>query len=292
MKRLTKKHALALFYAIDAVLLLLIVLAFIPKTCTQKSLESSLLNPSHKDKISRIEFSKNTSEGRESLVLEKKDDASFWIGRDSYSSFNYSWPCDQQSVNKLLSEVFAPQTLLVKAESERFWKRLGIDDENSFCISFYDLASEKIVSLNFGYDDLLSQKISVRSTFSPVVYEARSSIKPFLKTDESFWADPFIYPQCATNYSRTESERLLRHGELSALEPNDGLVPDAVLKKDFENGSQVRFSLYKMKDEYLVIPVFFAGPAFSSCDKKNLEELNYRFLISEWTKQRLVEETK
>ncbi len=292
MKKISEKKALLFFYAFDLILLVLALLALMPKGKSKGSVERSIVSKEMLPLVEKITLSKPDANGRESLEFSREKESSYWTGSDSFSAFHYRWPADNQAVEHLLSELTDLQLLEVKAKGKKYFKRLGLDESHSFVISLWAGDEKLLTTVSFGYDDLLTQKISLVIDQDENVYEGKASIKTYLKTIESFWSDPFVYPQCLTGYNRLESEKLLRHGELCILEPAENIQPDLVLKKDFENGSEAKFSLYAYNNEFVVIPVFKAGPAFSEKDKSLLEGLNYRYLLSEWTVNRLKEETK
>lgn len=289
MKKISGKRALLFFYAFDFILALILVLSFLPLNGRNRAetMESALLNPARADDISRIVISRK---GQGSVTIFREPNVRFWTGSDSRSDDRLLWPADYQTVENLVSVLTSTATFYVKARKLSAWDNLGVDEKNAVCVQAYDSDGAVLAWLYFGFDDPLTQRLAFRTWSAQTVYETDLRIKSFLSTDESFWADPFIFPQCVTEYSRAREEGILRRGRLAAISPREGLEPGRIVRTDFENGAGASLKIYSKDDEFVVIPSFSAGPAFPAEEKDALEKLNYRYTISAWTLERLLGE--
>jgi hypothetical protein len=117
-----------------------------------------------------------------------------------------------------------------------------------------------------------------------------SAIMTFLSADESFWADPFLYPLCLTGLGRNEAELQLRRGRLENIRPRDGLVADYTERMSFGNGAELVFRIYRKDAAYIVIPALTPGPAATTEERDAVQSINYRYGISGVTLDRLREE--
>ena len=285
MKKLSQKQGYLIFFAFDALLLLLLLISFLPffgkKTSSLQTQNSALLHPESKEKVKQITISNPNSELENQIRLEKYGD--IWLGSNAASRFTFFWPVDSQVLDGLFEKVCKVQSFSVLAEKVSSWKELGVEEKNAIRLTFYDENSNILSSVFFGHDDALNAKIAFRTWTHQTVYASDSEIQPYLTTDTAFWVDPFIFPQSVTEYSRTEAEKLLRHGQLENISPAGHLSADFSFHKDFENGAEANFSVYKKDDAYIVLPTFKAGPAFSEKNAEAISKINYRYRISAWT---------
>lgn len=288
MKKITLKHGVLFFYIFDGILLLLFIIGFLPFTKKNKvpSVPSALLNPNYESKVSAIKISAPNA----SISLKKGDE--FWIGTSLASNGKYIWPADVQNITNLINSAKQIMTVQVKTENVSSWKSLGVDDEQATCVTFYDDNRNILSQIFFGFKDSLSLKLYFRTWTKNTVYEGLSFIENFLSTEESFWADPFLYPQCITGYDRRKSESLFRRGQIQNIGFKEGLSVDFNLQKYFENGSNILFNIYKNDKEFIVIPSLKTGPALSQKDAELVSSINYRYSISSVTLDRLLEDIK
>lgn len=284
MKKLSLKQGILFFYLFDIILVSILLLSFLPVFNKNKevSTPTALLNPNYINQISSISI--KNSDAR--IKLEKGD--RYWTGSSTASKDKYSWPADVQIINNLIEESSKLIKVQTKSDNISSWKALGVDEQQSTSITFYDDAGSILSQLFFGFKDNLSLKLYFRTWSKKTVYETVSSMDDFLNTDESFWADSYLYPQMVTDYDKNTSESLLRRGKLQNITPRDGLPVDFNLTKDFENGSTINFAIYKKDEEFIVIPTFKSGPATAEKDKQLIENLNYRYSISSWTLENLL----
>ncbi len=276
MKKITLKHGLLFFYIFDGILLLLFIFAFLPfaKKNKEPSVPTALLNPNYETEITSIKIA-----SPQSTVTLKKGER-YWTGVSTESKEKYVWPADIQNVSNLIECSKQIISVQVKTDNVTAWKSLGVDEEQSTSITFYDSNENILSQVFFGFKDSLSLKLYFRTWTKATVYEGLTSIENFLTTEESFWADPFLFPQCITDYDRRYSETLLRRGKIQNLAPRNGLPVKFNLQKDFENGGIVNYAIYEKDKEFIVIPSFIAGPATSEKDSKLINSINYRYSIS------------
>ncbi len=289
MKKLSKKSILNFFYAFDTVLAVIFLLALFPlskKTAPKKN-ETYLLNPKNISSISKITFKKDGV----TLSLSRSainDDFSgrIWTGTVTadFAGQKYSddvFPCDSKAVENFLASVSGKTFVSKKTDSISAWKSFGLDESQAFCVCFSGKNGEKLSELYFGMQNSLKKTIFLRAN-KTTIFEADDNMSAFLTTDESYWVDPFIFPQSLTGYSRSESEQFLRHGRMCSFVQPDKEA-DFFAVKDFGNGSRASFYFYKGDGGYTVHPVFEAGPAFPPETKKQISSINYNYNISEWT---------
>lgn len=293
MKRLSKAQGILFFYLFDLALLLLFVLSFLPFMHRRqpRSRELALLNPAVKDSVCAIELSKNDGDsflGGRSVSLVKR--GSFWLGSSSDGNNEFIWPADTQLVEKLLSLSSSSVTSYELSASRRDWGDFGVREQEAFSLRFSDASRRTLSSLLFGNEDSLTGRVSVRSVADDTVYAVDDGILPLLSADESFWADPFLYPQCLTGLGRAEADGQLRRGKLENIRPREGLTADYSAKLYFGNGSEIQFSLYRKDSSYIVIPTLLPGPAASEADRQAVQAINYRYSISGVTLTNLLEE--
>ncbi len=290
MRKLNTQQGIFIFYLFDIILLLIFILAFLPfsKKNIPQTQESALLNPNYIDQIASITIiTPSQDEENQSVILTKYD--SFWLGTDSTSQKKYYWPCDSSIIDNLIKETSKIRTMYLVGKGVSSWKSLGVEEKEAKCIEFRNEVGGLISSLYFGLEDSLTQRISVRSGANQAVYQIANEIHLYLTASSSFWSDPYIYPQCVTEYSRTESEQFLRHGLLQNISPASHIKPIKNITKNFDNKSKVLLSIYSKDDVYIVIPSFEPPPSYSEREKLGIESINYRYSISKWTYERFLE---
>ncbi|MBQ9538441.1 MAG: DUF4340 domain-containing protein [Treponema sp.] len=294
MKRLSRTQGILVFYLFDLALLLLLVISFMPfmKKGRPVSRDTALLNPSSKEKALRIVLSKKEDDGlfRRKVTLERT--GGIWLGFSSDGNDEFLWPADIQSVERLLDLSCSIVKSYEKSKSRKDWGAFGLKEKDAFSLSFYDSSGKDLSSLYFGGEDSLTNRIYVRSSAEDTVYEIDDAIAAFLNVEESFWADPFIYPQCLTGLARQEADAHLRRGRLENVRPREGLAVDYREKIYFGNGAVISFNIYKKNQLFIVIPTLTPGPAASEPERKAIESINYRYSISGTTLERLLEECR
>ncbi|MBQ3798928.1 MAG: DUF4340 domain-containing protein [Treponema sp.] len=295
MRRLSKAQGILFFYIFDLALLLLLILSFLPfmRRRGPSAKDTALLNPAHKDKVFRIELSQGGggifSSGRK-VCLEKA--GGIWLGSSSDGNGEFVWPADMQAVDKLLELASSVIRSYEKSSSRKDWGKFGITDGEAFSLSFYDSSQKTLSYLYFGGDDPLTGRIYVRSASDVTVYELDAGIQPYLTADESFWADPFLYPQCLTGLGRAEAEEGLRRGKLENIRPREGLEADYSGRLYFGNGAEILFRIYKKESSYIVIPALTPGLAASDEERAAISRISYRYGISGLTLGNLLEELR
>ncbi len=295
MKRLSKAQGILVFYLFDLVLLLLLLFSFLPfmRRGQPSARDTALLNPSVREEVARIELSQKEAgglSGRRTVVLERKEGV--WLGSSSDGNGEFTWPADVQAVERLLALSCSLVRSYEKSSSRKDWGAFGLKEGDAFSLSFYDATRRTLSSVFFGGEDPLTQRVYVRSASDVTVYELDGDIRPLLSADESFWADPFLYPQCLTGLGRDEAELHLRRGRLENIRPRDGLPVDYQEQMYFGNGAELSFSIYRKDSSFIVIPTLTPGPAASPEERAALASINYRYGISGVTLEKLLEECR
>ncbi len=291
MKKISLKKGILLFYAFDALLLVILIAAVLPlankRSVAEKSL-SALLNVNYAPDVDTIYISTPGTSGRESVTLYKT--GSVWSGTDSASGDKISWPVQPQNVARLMEKATELVSLEAKAGTLDSWEKLGVDEEHCIQLTFLSSGSNILSSLYFGQQDSLSSTIAVRTWKGKTVYSAPDSIATYLNAQTSFWCDTSVYPQCVTSYSAAKTQQFLRRGVLTDLFPAAHLEPSATIRKIFESGAEAYLAAYQKDSEYIIIPVFKASPACTPQEKSVIESFNYRYSVSDWTFNKLLEE--
>lgn len=283
-----QKKCLLAFAVFDFVLLVLFASSFIfkSKKNTIETRETVLMNASLLKSVSSIVIS-DGSAGGQSVTLNRNDD--FWSGTDSVS--NTIWPADSQTVRNLMESLVQLRTVRVKASSDDAWEDLGIDDENAFSVKMLDENSNEISALYFGRIDSLTQRIAFRTSKEDTSYETDYDIRSYLNASSSFWSDPFLFPVFLSGNNSASMQSSYRHGTLMPVAP----LPEEtihVLKKTFENGSCAVFSVYETENDIVVVPQFYASQSMTQTEQDALRRCNYRYSLSEWSLERILEDWK
>ena len=281
-----QKKILLAFAICDFVLLVLFASSFIfkSKRNTIETRETVLLNAASLKSVSSIVISDGSSGGG-SVTLNRND--SFWSGTDSVTGT--VWPADSQVVRNLMDSLVNVRTVRVKAVSEASWEDLGIDEENAISIKILDENSKEILSLYFGHVDSLTQRIAFRTSKENTSYETDFDIRSYLNASSSFWADPFLFPVFLSGNSSVNMQSSYRHGSMLPV----SVLPEEtinVMKKTFENGSRAVFSVYETDDDIIVVPQFYASQSMSQVEQDAVRKCNYRYSLSQWTYERILED--
>lgn len=293
MRRLSKARGIIFFYFFDLALLLLLIISFLPFMRGKKPVarDTALLNPAYRSGVSVIELScreEGSFLGRRTVSLRRR--GGLWLGSSSDGNGEFVWPADGQAVERLLDLASEIAKAYEKSASRKDWGEFGLGDGEAFTLCFYDSSGKVLSYLYFGNEDALTQRIYVRSSSGPTVYALDSKISGLLSADESFWADPFLYPLCLTGLGRAEAESQLRRGRLENIRPSEGLTADHSARLFFGNGAEILFDIYRKDESYVVIPQLVPGPAASGEEREAILSINYRYGISGITLGNLLEE--
>ncbi len=295
MKKISSKAGIIIFYIFDALLLLILLFAFLPFSKKKEGPQKETLSFLKEEDVKQIKsISIKKNDKKIKLFLR----GSIWLGKDwnfdAGAAADFIWPADTQSVSNLIEIAAKRQDIFLLSTKNSSWENYQLKKDDAIELSFFadEKEEEPLLSLFFGKRNLLASRIAFRSWEDSNVYECYWAIENYLNLDSNFWADPFLYPQCLTHYSRNQSESLLRHGNLVNLSPAKHLIPDLILSKDFENGSSASFAIYKKDASYVVIPSFKASPVFSDEDVKALQDISYRYSVSSVTLERFKEDLK
>lgn len=306
MKRFNKKQSLLFFYTIDFILLLIFILLIIPFSRKTKnfSKKSALLNPKYKNSVEKIElnFPSESEEFSKNFTFYKK--GNFWFGempvKKSSVSFEFQiaqnndydkiyFPLDNQTLNNMLEKFTLIVNMYKKSDSQIDFSSFNLLENESTCILFYNSNNEILSKIYFGKEDDFTSRIAFRVPNQNEVWETDNSFSVYINSQISFWADPFLEPQCITRYPRKESESSLRHGKILENFLPDDFVSSESLKKDFGNGNEILYEIFKNDSKIFFKAKFVPGSINSQIEKDALLKANYVYSISEWTYEKFLE---
>ena len=289
----------------DFILLLIFILLIIPfsRKTKNSSKKSALLNPKYKNSVEKIElnFPSASEEFSKNFTFYKK--GNFWFGempvKNSVSSeFQITqnndsdkiyFPLDNQTVNNMLEKFTLIVNMYKKSDSLADFSAFNLLENESICILFYDSNNEILSQIYFGKEDDFTSRIAFRIPNQNEVWETDNSFSVYINSQLSFWTDPFLEPQCITRYSRKEAESSLRHGKILENFLPDDFVSSESLKKDFGNGNEILYEIFKNNSEIFVKAKFIPGSINSQIEKNALQKVNYIYSISEWTYEKFLE---
>ena len=289
----------------DFILLLIFILLIIPfsRKTKNSSKKSALLNPKYKNSVEKIElnFPSASEEFSKNFTFYKK--GNFWFGempvKNSVSSeFQITqnndsdkiyFPLDNQTVNNMLEKFTLIVNMYKKSDSLADFSAFNLLENESICILFYDSNNEILSQIYFGKEDDFTSRIAFRIPNQNEVWETDNSFSVYINSQLSFWTDPFLEPQCITRYSRKEAESSLRHGKILENFLPDDFVSSESLKKDFGNGNEILYEIFKSNSEIFVKAKFIPGSINSQIEKNALQKVNYIYSISEWTYEKFLE---
>ncbi|MCH5291385.1 MAG: hypothetical protein J1D88_06495 [Treponema sp.] len=297
MRRLSSAKGILVFYAFDALLLLVFLLSFLPmfRRGAVRREKSALLNPRFVSSVQEISIAGRGTDGESGLRVNLTRADSVWTGTDSLSGFSQRWPCDMQTVSNLLETASRLVDLYTKGSGPKQWNDFSVDDENALSLTFCGGNGDVLSKLFFGQEDPVTGRIAVRTWTKDTVYETDAAIAPFLTAVPSFWCDPFVFPQVVTGLSRSEAERTLRRGKLEAISgPNLALPPARTFFDDFGNGAAATLFVHEAPaeaespDESVLVEAAFAPPlSCTAAEQEAIRAVRYWYRISRWTYESL-----
>lgn len=294
MKRFNKKQTILFFYTMDFILLVIFILVLLPFSKSSKNsvTKSALLNPKYKNLVEKIEinFPQNNNENFKNFKFYKE--GNFWFGEmpvNQKEGEEIYFPLDNQTINNLLEKFILIVNMYKKSDSQEDFSSFNLLENNSTCIIFYDSNDEILSQIYFGKENNFTSRIAFRIPSQNEVWETDNSFLLYLNSESSFWADPFLEPQCVTRFSRNDAERGLRHGKiLEDFAPNN-FISSENLKKDFGNGNEIVYEIFKDNSEIFIKAKFIPGIINSEIEKNALQKVNYIYSISEWTYEKFLE---
>lgn len=271
------------------------------------SVNTALVNPKYYDDINEIHISIPETQNKdtdftgtveESGMLVLKKNGKIWTGEINAGTDKIIWPADSSTVENLIRYCTDVRKLYEKSSSVKNHESLSVTEETAKSIEVYTKDGKSVSKILFGKENPLTSRISIRSASRMQVYEMENDISLYLNVKSSFYADPYLFPLCVTYFSEEEKSSLLRHGIIndSLKEKRECLKSDPVniLRKDFADGSGIKFKFYRTADQkentYTVIPEFTPSITASLEEKNAVNRFNYTYSISSWTYDRLFSE--
>lgn len=300
-------------------LVALYVFSFFMKKNEQKSMtvNTALVNPKYVSDITEIrirlpvqqkmgtelsDIDNPVSDSVTEIILKKY--GNMWTGEQNTiqkkddSNEKVIWPADKETVEKLIEYASKVRKLYEKSDSVKNFEKLSVTGETAKVLAFYKEDGQLVSELMFGNENALTSRINVRSSAKLQVYEIDDDISIYLNTKSSFYADPYLYPLCLTEFSVGEKAALLRHGNIyNSLEEKDKCMQSDllnVLRKDFADGSGVILKIYKIEGQkdntYTVVPEYIPSLTAGKNERTAFNKLNYCYSISSWTYEKLLNE--
>ena len=189
---MTKQNKLLFKILLASILIFALSLAFSKKErSVPKSVESAILNPSHKNEVNLIEI--ESGEGS-SVTLKKQGE--FWLLSKAFENGNEICTlADSKIISSLLENAGKIRNIYKISEKENDYLSLGISENQGTSISFSQNNNRMYIKVHFGYTNSLKNRIYFRSEASKTVYETENDIFQFLTTETSYWSEGQIAPE-------------------------------------------------------------------------------------------------
>ena len=284
-----------------------------------KSVESAILNPSHKSEVSLIEI-----ETGESGAITLKKQGDFWLlSKEGEKGQAICTIADSKIINSLIENAAKIRKLYAISEKFSDYERLGLTENLSTSISFLKNDSNLYTKVHFGYSDSLKNRIFLRSESSKAAYECENDFHQFLTTQTNYWSEGEIFPEIenpvkitlkinegsevspektltldekSPNFDqKTGSLLSLRHGNIS--EPKDNSHEEtgksgkskAILTIQDGNGRIARLTFYALQDgSYFYTKNVTPSEIDSQETRFALYSEKAAYEISEWTYKRII----
>ena len=303
-----------------SVLIFALSLAFSKKDRNAaKSVESAILNPSHKSEVSLIEIGTGESG---TITLKKQGD--FWLlSKESEKGQTICTIADSKIINSLIENAAKIRKLYAISEKISDYERLGLTENLSTSISFLKNDSSLYTKVHFGYSDSIKNRIFLRSESSKAAYECENDFQQYLTTQTNYWSEGEIFPEIknpvkitlkinegsevspektltldekSPNFPQKTGTLLsLRHGNIS--EPKDNSLEEAgksgksrsILTIQDGNGRIARLTFYALQDgSYFYTKNVTPSEIDSQETRFALYSENATYEISEWTYKRII----
>ena len=317
---MTKQNKLLFKVLLASILIFALSLAFSKKErSVQKSIESAILNPSHKSEVSLIEIGTGESDA---ITLKKQGD--FWLlSTEGEKRQTICTIADSKIINSLIENAAKIRKLYAISENFSDYERLGLTENLSTSISFLKNNSSLYTKVHFGYSDSLKNRIFLRSESSKAAYECENDFQQYLTTQTNYWSEGEIFPEIknpvkitlkinegsevspektltldekSPNFDqKTGSLLSLRHGNIS--EPKDNSHEEtgksgksrAILTIQDGNGRIARLTFYALQDgSYFYTKNVTPSEIDSQETRFALYSENATYEISEWTYKRII----
>ena len=304
MTRSSKRNAK--MAAASCLFALLYALSFLADGRKPQTVTSALLNQSYAKKITRVELSAATGEA---AVLEKT--ASFW----THEQDGLCVPVRSEYIDSLLGDAARVRLMTVIAGKKANYAAYGLDEDSAFFLAFIDNEGKTAAELYFGADDYTGQRVAVRSSAGPAIYWTEKEISLRLTAAREYWADTHVIPQFMAGEKWTEEAATIQkitlalnqettrvlnapkenYSALASLrasrvvprQPSDAAIV-ALMRVEFSDGAALELRITSLGGEggeFAAVPAFTQSGVFHS--GAELARLNYSFVISAWTYNRL-----
>ena len=317
---MTKENRLLFKILLVSVLIFAFSLIFSKKDRNAaKSVESAILNPSHKSEVSLIEIGTGESGA---ITLKKQGD--FWLlSKEGEKGQTICTIADSKIINSLIENAAKIRKMYTISDKEADQDTFGLSDTLGTSISFLKNAENLCTKVHFGYEDSLKNRIYLRSYNNTSIYECENDFHQFLYAETNYWSEGEIFPEIenpvkitlkinegsevspektltldekSPNFAQKTGTLLsLRHGNIS--EPKDNSHEEtgksgksrAILTIQDGNGRIARLTFYALQDgSYFYTKNVTPSEIDSQETRFALYSENAAYEISEWTYKRII----
>lgn len=189
---MTRQNKLLFKILLASILIFALSLAFSKKDRNAaKSVESAILNPSHKSEVSLIEI-----ETGESGAITLKKQGDFWLlSKEGEKGQTICTIADSKIINSLIENAAKIRKMYTISDKEADQDTFGLSDTVGTSISFLKNAENLCTKVHFGYEDSLKKRIYLRSYNNTSIYECENDFHQFLYAETNYWSEGEIFPE-------------------------------------------------------------------------------------------------
>lgn len=308
-------------FFLQIVLVVLVAIFFIARPKTEKSFDTTLVNPKYEIDAISLRYEKEGS-----ATISKR--AAFWTcDYVSPEGKKAVFPCDNTVVKNLLDYSRNIIKVYEISDSLRNKDSLGLSQDDAFCLEFSQ-DGETVSKIFFGAADS-RRRIAFYVDKQKKIYCTDSAILSYLTVSPDFWCDPNIFPESvcgdlsdavslaimhldekeaqASKDSNETVENIarLRHGKISLEEvPNfwreDWRFIRCGFSEEFAFASKVKIddgkgNVYQAfftptggaEGDYFCRFVAHPSAARSESEVLAIQSLDYVTVVSAWTFERI-----
>ena len=272
-----KKYKFLKTYTLISFLFCIFALFFSENT-SQKSINSSLLNPKFSNSVCSILINHND----ECIELSFDNKINLWICKKD----NIITYANIKQINEFIDKLSNIQSMYKISDNKKDFESLLLQNPNSINVILKNKEGNSLTNLHFGLQDNLTSRISVRADKSNDCYEINNVFSSFLKTDLEYWTipeiilikEPINVPLTKENLNTLIS---LRHGKIHEYSVNKKYKKINSLEiEDSFNQRQIIDFYEEEKEEECI---FYTQKLYPN----SIENQNSMYELSKWTYDRL-----
>jgi len=168
-------------------LIALFAFSFVLSGKKTEVIQASFINNSKNVSVVKMSY--------ENSFLTLTNYGDFWGAELNSNSTTLFFPCDTQVVENFLKASALKNNLYKVSDNLKQWEVLGLTENESFSVQYFDENSNVLSSIFFGKINPSSDRISFRTNKSISSYQVDSDILNYLKIESKFWADPYLVPR-------------------------------------------------------------------------------------------------